>query len=281
MTEKQYRDKKRQERDPTYDPKNPQQQNKDPVFFSDVKFFDYTYSGRNLKEIVQEQKELRQVSVFRRFVEPGRLVVFNLGPFFEGVGIIVDIIDKKRILVSGPRVLTGVPRHVTTTSRVRLTDICVKDCKRGIDETKLFDLVKEQKILERWSQTLWAQKIRSRANKRNFTDFERFKVQQARDKRSRMIRKFMKNESKKASIQRGLHFKRTIREMQKNIDKGDLTHIEATQGPTIHDAVDHQAYRRESKQWESGQAKREAARVAKREKRAKKDEAVVKKLAGK
>lgn len=281
MSERAYLAKKKKAADPTFDPKAPpEQQNKDSVFFTDLKFFDYTWSGRSLKEVNTKRKELNKASIYRRFVQPGRLVVFNFGPFFEGVGVIVDIIDRKRILVDGPRGVTGVPRHVTTTSRVRLTDICLQKCPRGCKEKKLKKLVEKEKLFEQWSQTTWAQKIRVRANKRNFTDFDRFKVQHARDKRSQLIRKFRKNESRKTSIQRMRHFKRKSEDMRGNIDR-NLTHQTTTAGQSIHDVISTRNYWRPANKWMGGKKVREKERTEKKETRETNKENIVKKLSTK
>lgn len=276
ITHQEFVQKKKLERDPEH---KPEQQNKDSVFFTDLKFFDYTHSGRDWKEIKNKLKEMKDTSIYRRFVQPGRLVVFNFGPFFEGVGIISDIIDRKRILVTGPGSLTGVPRHVTTTSRVRLTDILVENCPRGASDKKIKELVAEQKVFEQWSMTKWAQKIRVRFNKRNFTDFERFKVKQAREKRGKLIREFRRNESQKANVQRKRAMSRFHEESNKKIEK--LKEGCAASQQSVHDAVTHRAYARKIGALKGGAKVRAEARNAKVARREEKREALVKKLSGK
>lgn len=62
--------------------------------------------------------------VFTKFVEVGRVVLFNFGPLFGKLAVIVEIISVNRVLVDGPT--TGVKRQEVSLRRVTLTDVVVK-----------------------------------------------------------------------------------------------------------------------------------------------------------
>jgi large subunit ribosomal protein L14e len=49
------------------------------------------------------------MGLFRNFVEIGRVVYINYGPYQGHVAVVVDVINGTRLLVDGPT--TGVPRH--------------------------------------------------------------------------------------------------------------------------------------------------------------------------
>ena len=61
-------------------------------------------------------------SMFKRFVEPGRLAQITYGPCEGKMCTIVDIVDQKRVIVDGPEKLTGVRRHMMPIKRLSLTD---------------------------------------------------------------------------------------------------------------------------------------------------------------
>ena len=41
--------------------------------------------------------------VFKKFVEIGRVVVINYGPYAGKIAVIVDILNTTRVLVHGPK----------------------------------------------------------------------------------------------------------------------------------------------------------------------------------
>lgn len=70
--------------------------------------------------------------VFTRFVEPGRVVLVNYGPYINKLAVIVEIINTNRVLIDGPT--TGVKRHELSLRRVKLTDVVItikKGAKSG------------------------------------------------------------------------------------------------------------------------------------------------------
>lgn len=65
---------------------------------------------------------------FTKFVQVGRVVLVNFGPYNGKLAVIVEIINTNRVLIEGPT--TGVKRHELSLKRVSLTDVIV-NIKRG------------------------------------------------------------------------------------------------------------------------------------------------------
>ena len=67
------------------------------------------------------------IQTFKRFVEPGRVVLINYGQSHGKLAVIADIIDENRVLLDGPH--TGIAREVYPLKRVSLTDFKVSILK--------------------------------------------------------------------------------------------------------------------------------------------------------
>lgn len=65
------------------------------------------------------------MTVFKRYVEIGRIVLISYGPDAGKLATIIDIIDQNRVLLDGPEKLTGVHRHEINVKRITLTDMKV------------------------------------------------------------------------------------------------------------------------------------------------------------
>ena len=65
---------------------------------------------------------------FTRFVEVGRVVLIQYGEEAGKLATITNVIDNNRVLVDGPKPLTGVARQEINIKRIMLTDIKVA-CK--------------------------------------------------------------------------------------------------------------------------------------------------------
>ena len=62
------------------------------------------------------------MTLFKRFVEIGRVVLISYGPDAGKLATIIDVIDANRVLLDGPEKLTGVHRHEISIKRITLTD---------------------------------------------------------------------------------------------------------------------------------------------------------------
>jgi len=124
---------------------------------------------------------------FTRFVEIGRVVLINYGPYAGKIAVIIDVIDQNRALVSGPQKLTGCPRHAINFKRIVLTDIKIK-VARGVRQKALVEAFTEQKVQEQWDKTAWKKKLDSRIKRANLNDFERYKALRNKRKRGHVVR---------------------------------------------------------------------------------------------
>mmetsp|Transcript_2172 Transcript_2172/g.3355 ORF Transcript_2172/g.3355 Transcript_2172/m.3355 type:complete len:134 (-) Transcript_2172:76-477(-) len=131
------------------------------------------------------------MSMFKRFVEPGRLALVTYGPCAGKMCTIIDIVDQQRVLVDGPGALTGVKRHMMPIKRLSLTDFKA-GIVRGAREKALKLALEKDDIMAKWAATPWAKKLKSQEVRANMPDFERFKLMKARQTRSRAIKKILK-----------------------------------------------------------------------------------------
>uniref|UniRef100_A0A7S2B0T1 Large ribosomal subunit protein eL14 domain-containing protein n=1 Tax=Alexandrium andersonii TaxID=327968 RepID=A0A7S2B0T1_9DINO len=131
------------------------------------------------------------MAMFKRFVEPGRLAVVTYGPCAGKMCTIIDIVDQQRVVVDGPQSLTGVARHMMPIRRLSLTDLKA-GIVRGAREKTLRKALEKDDILSKFKATSWGKKIGAREARASMTDFDRFKVQMAKKRRSKAIKKVLK-----------------------------------------------------------------------------------------
>merc|ERR1719215_1763756 len=135
------------------------------------------------------------VAMFTRFVEPGRLALVTYGPCVGKMCTIVDIVDQKRVVVDGPEDLTGVRRHMMPVKRLSLTDLRAT-IPRGAREKTLRTVLQKDDIMNKWSQTSWAKKLKAKEVRAGMSDFDRFKLMVARKKRASEVKGAMKKTKK-------------------------------------------------------------------------------------
>mmetsp|Transcript_60539 Transcript_60539/g.187559 ORF Transcript_60539/g.187559 Transcript_60539/m.187559 type:complete len:133 (-) Transcript_60539:96-494(-) len=131
------------------------------------------------------------MSMFKRFVEPGRLALITYGPCAGKMCTIIDIVDQQRVVVDGPKDVTGVARHMMPIRRLSLTDFKA-GIIRGAREKTLRTALTEGEVLKKWEATAWAKKLKAREARQSMTDFERFKLTMAKKKRAKAIKKVLK-----------------------------------------------------------------------------------------
>mmetsp|Transcript_13246 Transcript_13246/g.26018 ORF Transcript_13246/g.26018 Transcript_13246/m.26018 type:complete len:137 (+) Transcript_13246:97-507(+) len=125
--------------------------------------------------------------MFTRFVEPGRLALVTYGPCEGKMCTIIDIVDQKRVVVDGPQSVTGVPRHMMPIKRLSLTDMKAT-IVRGAREKALKLALQKDDIMPKWAETSRAKKLKAKENRKNMTDFDRFKLMVAKRKRAGQVR---------------------------------------------------------------------------------------------
>ena len=128
--------------------------------------------------------------VFKKFVEIGRVVVINYGPYAGKIAVIVDILNTTRVLVHGPK--EGVRRQEISLRRITLTDFKL-DIKRGIHKEALVKAITDYKLDDKFKASVYAKKIERRQKRANLTDFDRFKVMRLRQKRAAIKGKILKS----------------------------------------------------------------------------------------
>eukprot|EP00929_Paragymnodinium_shiwhaense_P099960 TRINITY_DN618_c0_g3_i1.p2 TRINITY_DN618_c0_g3~~TRINITY_DN618_c0_g3_i1.p2 ORF type:complete len:136 (+),score=53.58 TRINITY_DN618_c0_g3_i1:81-488(+) len=135
------------------------------------------------------------MSMYKRFVQPGRLALVTYGPCEGKMCTIVDIVDQKRVIVDGPEALTGVRRHMMPVKRLSLTDLKAT-IPRGAREKTLKKALEAGEIMKKWGETPWGQKLKNRKVRSEMNDFDRFKLYQAKKKRSQVVKKALKPKKK-------------------------------------------------------------------------------------
>ena len=85
------------------------------------------------------------MAMFTRLVEPGRLALITYGPCAGKMCSISDIVDQKRVVVSGPT--TGVSRQMLPVKRLCLADFKVQIPWGVREKTLKAAITKEDMIL--------------------------------------------------------------------------------------------------------------------------------------
>merc|ERR1719168_402282 len=127
------------------------------------------------------------MSMYTRFVEPGRLALITYGPCAGKMCTVVDIVDQKRVVVDGPASVTGVARHMMPVKRLSLTDLRAA-VPRGAREKTLRLALEKDGIMSKWAETSWAKKLKAKEARAAMSDFDRFKLMVAKKKRSAAVK---------------------------------------------------------------------------------------------
>ncbi|OXB57397.1 UNVERIFIED_CONTAM: hypothetical protein H355_009669 [Colinus virginianus] len=129
--------------------------------------------------------------LFTRYYQPGRLCVIHYGPDTGKLCFVVDIINQSRVLVDGAGV-TGVRRQSMPMQRIALTDHYVK-VPRGVRSLTLKKAVEAGDILSKFNASSWGKKRQIREQRKNMTDFDRFKLMVIMKQRRRIMQQKLKS----------------------------------------------------------------------------------------
>lgn len=144
-------------------------------------------------------------SLFRRFVELGRICLINYGPDYGKLCVIIDVIDHNRVLIDGPSTINGIKRQQYNLKRLSLTNFKI-NIPKGARVRTVEKAYKKANIQEKWKKTSWAKKLHSREVKDNLTDFQRFAVMMAKKKLNgrlaKQVNKLFKIKRKNKKAQR-------------------------------------------------------------------------------
>merc|ERR1719409_791357 len=79
--------------------------------------------------------------------------------------------------------------------RLSLTDFKAT-IPRGAREKTLKAALAKDEVMKKWGETKWAAKLKNKEARKNMTDFDRFKLYQAKKKRSIIVKKALKPKKK-------------------------------------------------------------------------------------
>merc|ERR1712054_250128 len=117
-------------------------------------------------------------SPFKRYVEIGRVALINYGPEEGKLCVIIDVVDQNKALVDGPSTVNGVKRQVINFRRLK----------------SLVKAYKAADVESKWNNSNYGKKLALRAARANTSDFDRFKIVQARVERSKKVRLSLKKQ---------------------------------------------------------------------------------------
>ncbi|KZT20205.1 60S ribosomal protein L14 [Neolentinus lepideus HHB14362 ss-1] len=131
-----------------------------------------------------------QPSVFKRFVEVGRVVLLNSGPNAGSIAVIAEVIDHNRAIIDGP--LTGVPRQSFPYRHLTLTPLVLTKLPRGAGTGVIRKQLEQEATIDKWNNSAWAKRRAAVERRRKLGDFERFNVMLLKKSRRDLVRKAVK-----------------------------------------------------------------------------------------
>ncbi|GJJ10752.1 hypothetical protein Clacol_004980 [Clathrus columnatus] len=126
-------------------------------------------------------------SVFKRFVEVGRVILIQSGPYEGKIATIVEIIDHNRAVIDGPT--TGVPRQGIPYRHIVLTPLVIKKLPRGARSGVVKKYFEKDEISSKWAASSWAQKLEIKKKRQSLNDFDRFNIQILKKNRRDRVRR--------------------------------------------------------------------------------------------
>jgi len=124
--------------------------------------------------------------VFTRFVQIGRVAIINYGEDAGKLCVVVNVLSLTRVLVDGPREVTGVSRQQIPIRRLTLTDFVVK-VPLGARASTLAKALKKDDIVAKFAASKEGKKMAVQKARAEATDFDRFKLMVARRTKARAV----------------------------------------------------------------------------------------------
>merc|ERR1719450_1857444 len=75
--------------------------------------------------------------------------------------------------------------------RLSLTDFKAT-IPRGAREKTLVAALEKDGVMSQWAESAWAKKLKAKETRKSMTDFDRFKLYQAKQKRAKAVKKTLK-----------------------------------------------------------------------------------------
>mmetsp|Transcript_168914 Transcript_168914/g.410547 ORF Transcript_168914/g.410547 Transcript_168914/m.410547 type:complete len:137 (-) Transcript_168914:73-483(-) len=123
---------------------------------------------------------------YKRNVQIGRVGYLNYGQEVGKLCVIIDVVDQNRVLIDGPKNLTGVNRQILPLKRLALTNFVLKIGRNSRQKT-LTKAFTEADIATKFANTLVGKKLDKQAKRAALTDFDRFKVMLARKQKAFLV----------------------------------------------------------------------------------------------
>ncbi|XP_022648297.1 probable 60S ribosomal protein L14 [Varroa jacobsoni] len=119
----------------------------------------------------------------RYFVEIGRVVYLTRGKDKGRIGVIVDVVDQNRALVTGP----GLKRKPQLFKHIRLTPQVLTGFCAGTKDRLVHKQFVDSNVEKIFYDSLFYKKLQARKIRENLNDFQRFKVLHLKKKMNTLI----------------------------------------------------------------------------------------------
>ena len=114
-------------------------------------------------------------------IEIGKVVFIVYGPSSEKIGVIIDILDKKRCLIDGP-----CGRQIINIKRIELTTLRL-DLKNKSTSKDIKQKFVQNNVLKNWCHTSKGKNLLKKISKRNLSNFDHFKFMIGKKHLSRLL----------------------------------------------------------------------------------------------
>ena len=135
------------------------------------------------------------MSVFKRYVEIGRVALINNRGLHGKLVVIVDIADQNRVLIDGPHV----HRRLISLKRLVLTDIKI-EVIRGAKSPAVKKAFVDQKVQEAWDSSSFGKRIAAKKASAKLNDLQRFELMINRKRRAHAVAQIIGKHRKEAKI---------------------------------------------------------------------------------
>ncbi|CAF1538575.1 unnamed protein product [Rotaria magnacalcarata] len=135
---------------------------------------------------------------YDRLVQVGRVAYVAFGPETGKLCCITNIIDQTRVLVDGPS--SHVSRQALNIKSLHLTKYVLKLLPGARSKTvkKLWD---SHDINKKWQESRWCKKIQAKHLRSKMTDFDRYKLVNAKQAFNRIVNHEYNRLKKKNKVQ--------------------------------------------------------------------------------
>ncbi len=117
------------------------------------------------------------------------------GPNTESLGVVVDIVNNKQVVVDCPGL--SLHRTLISTKRLQITKLLIGGVTQAMKRRDLAKLIKKFNLQKKFDCSALGSKLKRQRRRLGLTDFERFKVKILKQKLGRAIRTHVNKNKKK------------------------------------------------------------------------------------